>query len=94
MQREGIGSGVRQPSHAGKNYRGEVTEPMHGALLRQAIAQASIGYTAVDTELILQETIKNIFDRYRAIAQYEATEEMMVDLHLAIEKYFTETTKK
>jgi hypothetical protein len=41
-----------------------------------------------------EQTLKNIFDRYRAIAQFEATEEMMVDLHLAIEKYFTETKKK
>ncbi len=41
-----------------------------------------------------ERTIQTIFERYRVIAQYQATEEMMVDLHLAIERYFTETKKK
>jgi hypothetical protein len=39
------------------------------------------------------DTIKAIFDRFQAVVQYQPNEQMMVDLHLAIERFFKETTK-
>lgn len=38
-------------------------------------------------------TVKDIFDRFQAVVQYQPNEQMMVDLHLAIERFFKETAK-
>ncbi len=60
MQREGIGVAEQQALDMGKNVH--EAKQQHAIWLEKTIAQASIGFDRVDTELIIAQTMKNCFD--------------------------------